>query len=120
MNEAARLVEEGVVTADDIDEAVRYGFGLRFAALGLLEFIDWGGLDILYYASGYLEKQMQNPNSTAPDFMAEKMSKGALGIGACEGMYKWEGLDRESFKLEKLRKFVELLKLNGALKQPVL
>ena len=120
INEAARLVEEGVVTADDIDEAVRYGFGLRFAALGLLEFIDWGGLDILYYASGYLEKQMQNPNSTAPDFMAEKMSKGALGIGAGEGMYKWEGLDRESFKLEKLRKFVELLKLNGALKQPVL
>ena len=51
--------------------------------------------------------------------MAEKMSKGALGIGAGEGMYKWEGLDRESFKLEKLRKFVELLKLNGALKQPV-
>ncbi len=56
MNEAARLVEEGVTSAEDIDKAVRYGFGLRFAALGLLEFIDWGGLDIWYYASGYLEK----------------------------------------------------------------
>ena len=42
MNEAARLVEEGVATAEDIDKAVRYGFGLRFAAFGLLEFIDWG------------------------------------------------------------------------------
>ena len=62
MNEAARLVEEGVVTADDIDEAVRYGFGLRFAALGLLEFIDWGGLDILYYASGYLGKTDAKPH----------------------------------------------------------
>ena len=29
MNEAARLVEEGVATAEDIDKAVRYGFGLR-------------------------------------------------------------------------------------------
>jgi len=48
MNEAARLVEEGVASAEDIDKAVRYGFGLRFAVLGLLEFIDWGGLDILY------------------------------------------------------------------------
>ena len=48
------------------------------------------------------------------------MSKGALGTGAGEGLYKWEGLEQESFKLEKLRKFVGLLKLNGDLKQPVL
>jgi 3-hydroxybutyryl-CoA dehydrogenase len=40
MNEAARLVEEGVATAEDIDKAVKYGFGLRFAVLGLLEFIN--------------------------------------------------------------------------------
>jgi len=43
MNEAARLVEEGVATAEDIDKATKYGFGFRFAILGLLEFIDWGG-----------------------------------------------------------------------------
>ena len=58
MNEVARLVAEGVVTAGDVDKAVRYGFGLCFAALGLLEFIDWGGLDILYYPSEYFEKEM--------------------------------------------------------------
>ena len=99
---------------------MRYSFGLRFAALGLLEFIDWGGLDILYYASGYLEKAMQNPRFAAPDIISQKMSKVALGMRAGEGMYKWEEHDQESFKLEKLRKFVELLKLMGALKQFVL
>ena len=55
MNEAARMVEEGVASAEDIDKAVRYGFGFRYAVMGLLEFIDWGGGDILYYASRYLE-----------------------------------------------------------------
>jgi 3-hydroxybutyryl-CoA dehydrogenase len=55
MNEAARMVEEGVASAEDIDKAIRYGFGFRYAVLGLLEFIDWGGGDILYYASRYLE-----------------------------------------------------------------
>ena len=40
MNEAARMVEEGVASAEDIDKAIRYGFGFRFAILGLLEFID--------------------------------------------------------------------------------
>jgi len=55
MNEAARMVEEGVASAEEIDKAIRYGFGFRYAVLGLLEFIDWGGGDILYYASRYLE-----------------------------------------------------------------
>ena len=55
MNEAARMVEEGVASPEDIDKAIRYGFGFRYAVLGLLEFIDWGGGDILYYASRYLE-----------------------------------------------------------------
>ena len=50
MNEAARLVEEGVATPADIDKAVRAGFGPRYTAMGLCEFIDYGGLDILYYA----------------------------------------------------------------------
>jgi 3-hydroxybutyryl-CoA dehydrogenase len=54
MNEAARMVEEGVASAEDIDKAIRYGFGFRYAVLGLLEFIDWGGGDILYYASRHL------------------------------------------------------------------
>ena len=31
MNEAARMVEDGVATAEAIDRAVRYGFGFRYA-----------------------------------------------------------------------------------------
>ena len=100
MNEAARLFEESIATAEDVDKAVRYGFGLRFAALGLLEFINWGWLDILYYASGYLEKEMQCPRFDAPDIIAEKMSKGALGMGAGEGVFKWQEHDQERFKLD--------------------
>ena len=67
MNEAARMVEEGVASAEEIDKAVKYGFGLRFAVLGLLEFIDWGGGDILYYASRYLTKALNNERYAAPD-----------------------------------------------------
>ena len=35
MNEAARMVEEGVASAEDIDKAIKYGFGVRFATLGI-------------------------------------------------------------------------------------
>ena len=51
MNEAARMIEEGVASAEEIDRATRYGLGLRFAAIGVVEFIDFGGADILHHAS---------------------------------------------------------------------
>ena len=39
-NEAARMVDEGVASAVEIDKATRYGLGLRFAARGVVELID--------------------------------------------------------------------------------
>ena len=41
--------------ADEIDKATRYGLGLRFASIGVLEFIDYGGNDILYGGGGPAE-----------------------------------------------------------------
>src|SRR5206468_2836577 len=35
LNEAARVVAEGVATAEDVDTATRVGLGLRFAIIGL-------------------------------------------------------------------------------------
>ena len=41
MNEAVRLVEEGVATPQDVDRAFRAGMGFRYASVGIFEFIDW-------------------------------------------------------------------------------
>ena len=65
MNEAARLVEEGVATPEDIDRAVRAGFGPRYTAMGLCEFIDYGGLDILYYASSSMAQARSTRRATS-------------------------------------------------------
>ena len=120
LEEAARLVEEGVASAEDVDKAVRYGFGLRFAVLGLLEFIDWGGLDILYYASGYMQDAMKNNRFAAPDIIKAKMDAGETGMAVGKGMYDHDGRDIVSFRQEKLRQFTEMLKMNNALRPPVL
>jgi hypothetical protein len=40
LNEAARMVEEGVADPESIDLAVRAGFGPSFSVFGPLEFID--------------------------------------------------------------------------------
>ncbi|HEY0879738.1 MAG TPA: 3-hydroxyacyl-CoA dehydrogenase NAD-binding domain-containing protein, partial [Zeimonas sp.] len=36
MNEAARMIEQGVASAEDIDRATRYGLGFRFANIGVV------------------------------------------------------------------------------------
>ena len=94
MNEAARMVEEGVASAEDIDTAIKYGFGFRFAVLGMLEFIDWGGGDILYYASRYLTQALGNERYAAPEIVERNMREGRIGLTTRKGFLEYENLDR--------------------------
>ncbi|ERI10445.1 3-hydroxybutyryl-CoA dehydrogenase [Aneurinibacillus aneurinilyticus] len=109
MNEAARLVEEGIASPDDIDKASRIGFGLRFAVLGLLEFIDWGGGDVLYYASNYLKEELKAERYTPPDIIMEHMDTGKTGLKSGKGFYDFSQCDVSEYQRETLRKFVDLL-----------
>lgn len=112
MNEAARMVEEGVASAEDIDIAIRTGFGLRFSVLGLLEFIDWGGGDILYYASQYLEQELGERYSTA-EIVAENMRNGRNGLREQQGFYQYEGVDISAYKQQVLQTFLNRIEASG-------
>ncbi|WP_447920725.1 3-hydroxybutyryl-CoA dehydrogenase [Achromobacter aegrifaciens] len=114
MNEAARMVEEGVASAEDIDTAVRLGFGLRFSVLGLLEFIDWGGGDILYYASRYLSDAI-DPRFAAPAVIARNMEQGRNGLRDGEGFYDYAGMDVDAYKMERLAQLCQRLEVMGML-----
>jgi len=119
MNEAARMVEEGVASAEDIDKAIKYGFGIRFATLGMLEFIDWGGGDILYYASRYLTGALGNERYAAPEIVERNMAEGRRGLRDGAGFLNYEGLDVEAYRRERLKAFVELLGHFGLNRPPV-
>ena len=114
MNEAARMVEEGVASAEDIDTAVRLGFGLRFSVLGLLEFIDWGGGDILYYASRYLASAL-DPRFAAPDVIARNMEQGRNGLRDGQGFYDYAGVDVDAYRMQRLEQLRDRLALLGLL-----
>lgn len=118
MNEAARMVEEGVASVEDIDKATRYGLGFRFAVLGVLEFIDWGGGDILYYASRYLSQATGQERYTAPAIIDSNMREGKLGLGSGKGFYDFEALDRDAYQRERLARFIGLLRHLDLLRPP--
>jgi 3-hydroxybutyryl-CoA dehydrogenase len=120
MNEAARLLEEGVASAEDIDKAIKYGFGVRFATLGMLEFIDWGGGDILYYASRSLSEALGSDRYAAPAIIERNMREDRVGLRTRQGFMNYEALDIEAYRRQRLRAFVELLGHLGLLRPPVL
>jgi hypothetical protein len=120
MNEAARMVEEGVATADEIDKAIKYGFGFRFAVLGMLEFIDWGGGDILYYASRYLTRALGSERYAAPEIVERNMREGRIGLSTRQGFLDYEGLDVEAYRRDRLKAFVAMLEQLGIATPPVL
>ena len=120
MNEAARMVEEGVASAADIDRAVRYGFGFRFAVLGLLEFIDWGGGDILHYASEYLTGALGHSRYEAPPVIARNMAEGRIGMKTGRGFLDYTGVDLDAYKEGRLSAFADLLRGMGLARAPVL
>ena len=120
MNEAARMVEEGVASAEEIDKAIRFGFGFRYAVLGLLEFIDWGGGDILYHASRYLEGALHSERYRAPEVIANNMRDGRIGLRTGAGFLDYSGLDVDAYREKRLAELVNLLRHFGLTRPPVL
>jgi len=110
MNEAARLVEEGVATPEDIDRAVRAGFGPRYTAMGICEFIDYGGLDILYYASRSMAQALAAPRYQPPAIVERLMREGKRGAREGEGLYDWRGRDLERYRRELLGRLAALFR----------
>ena len=119
MNEAARMVEEGVASAEDIDKAIKYGFGFRFAVLGMLEFIDWGGGDILYYASRYLTQALGSERYAAPEIVERNMREGRIGFTTGTGFLDYANLDLDAHRRDRLKAFVAMLAQLGLTRPPV-
>ncbi len=115
LSEAARMFHEGVASAEDIDKAVKVGFGPRYSVMGPLEFIDYGGLDITYYACHYLAKALNSPRHAPPDELNQLMEEGKRGMREGQGYYTWDvaGIDR--YRRERFSQFVRLFGTMGLL-----
>ncbi len=110
MNEAVRLVEEGVATPEEVDRAFRAGMGFRYAQVGIFEFIDWGGVDILHRASHFLAGALGDARFKAPRLVEEKIARNELGPKTGRGFFDYAGERRERFETEKLRALLRQLR----------
>ena len=118
MNEAARMIEEGVATAEEIDKATRLGLGLRFAAIGVVEFIDYGGNDILFHASRYLSDTVSRERYAAPEIVQRLMRDGLIGLKSGQGFYDYRGRDLKAYRKDVLARTLGMLRHAGLQKPP--
>ena len=113
MNEAARMVEEGAATAEEIDKATRYGLGLRFAALGVVEFIDFGGSDILHHASREMSASIDAARYAAPEIIRQMVEQGRLGLKSGSGFYDYTDCDVGAYRRDVLARTLGMLRHAG-------
>jgi 3-hydroxybutyryl-CoA dehydrogenase len=86
----------------------------------VLEFIDWGGVDILHHASRYLEGALDNPRYRAPEIIGQYMAEGRTGMGAGAGFLPWAEMDVVAHKKARLAALVQRLRDEGLARPPVL
>ncbi|NUT54852.1 MAG: 3-hydroxyacyl-CoA dehydrogenase family protein, partial [Thermoleophilia bacterium] len=82
--EAARIVEEGVASAEQVDEVVRSSFGFRLPFFGPFTIADMAGLDVYADIFETLERDL-GPGFAAPAILAEHVGRGELGVKSGRG-----------------------------------
>jgi len=82
------MVEAGIADAPTVDEALRYGPGLRWPHMGVLENVDMIGADLsLAIQRGVIPYLADNKE---PSALLEKLvAEGKLGFKTGEGYQKW-------------------------------
>jgi len=86
VNEAIRVVEEGIATVEDVDKCTLC-LGHR---MGPLMTADYVGLDTMLFIADVLEEEFGSPYKASP-LLKRMVESGQLGTKSGIGFYKWDG-----------------------------
>jgi 3-hydroxybutyryl-CoA dehydrogenase len=110
-NEVLHLLDNGYATPEEIDMAVKSGFGLRIPILGAVKRMDFAGLD---FAQKVIANAQYQPPArrTRSETVDHLVSQGKLGVKSGGGFYEYgdrtpeEIMKERDLKLIKLKKFL--------------
>ncbi|WP_259472936.1 3-hydroxyacyl-CoA dehydrogenase family protein [Clostridium estertheticum] len=86
--EAISIVERGIADAATVDEAIKFGFGLRLPILGPMENADMVGTDLTLSIHSYILKHLENSIEPSP-LLKEKVEQGNIGFKTGKGFQEW-------------------------------
>lgn len=86
--EAFRCLDEGIASAEGIDDIVRHALGFRLAHLGPLRLADLAGLDVYAAIYAYLEEHLDDRFRT-PARILEHVGRHEFGVKSGAGIYDY-------------------------------
>jgi 3-hydroxybutyryl-CoA dehydrogenase len=89
VNEAARLVEDGVISAEDLDTACKLGFG---HPMGPLATADLTGIDVITHATENIYEDTADPQFFPPALLRRLVAAGEIGRKSGKGFYDYSEL----------------------------
>ncbi|MGQ9474566.1 MAG: 3-hydroxyacyl-CoA dehydrogenase family protein [Actinomycetota bacterium] len=92
--EAARMLEAGVATPEDIDKAMRLGYNLP---MGPLELADMTGIDVLMNACLAIYNDTGDPKYYPPPLVRRMVAAGLLGRKTGRGYYDYSSGKQENY-----------------------
>jgi len=90
LREALYIVENGIATMEDVDNVMKYGLGMRYAAIGPFETVDLGGLDTFRTVGSYMFEDLSDAKEV-PKLLQDRYEEGAYGIKTGKGFYDYPG-----------------------------
>lgn len=93
------MIDAGIATPEDVDAAVRFGFGFRFLAAGPVLQRDHAGIDVHCPAAATMYPSLAT-NTVPARALTERLESGRLGMKTGEGFYQWTP---ESIAVERKR-----------------
>jgi 3-hydroxybutyryl-CoA dehydrogenase len=87
LNDCVRVLDEGGVSAEDLDKAMTNGAGWPMGPCALLDLI---GIDVHVHASGALHGKLGEERMSPPERLLTMQSEGKLGRKSGEGFYRYE------------------------------
>jgi 5-formyl-3-hydroxy-2-methylpyridine 4-carboxylate dehydrogenase len=109
MRECLDLVEQGVISPEDLDACVSWGIGYKLAVVGPMALLDMAGLDIYSAVAGYLNKELSSRSDVAA-YIAERTAQRKLGIKTGSGIYDYTPERIAELQGERARKLVAVRK----------
>ncbi|MDB5822093.1 MAG: 3-hydroxyacyl-CoA dehydrogenase [Herminiimonas sp.] len=86
--EAFAMIDAGIATPEDVDAAVRFGFGFRFLAAGPVLQRDHAGIDVHCPAAATMYPSLAT-NTVPSRALTERLESGRFGMKSGEGFYQW-------------------------------
>lgn len=86
--EAFSLIDAGIASPEDVDAAVRFGFGFRFLAAGPVLQRDHAGLEV-HCAAGATMYPSLATNAEPAQCLSERVAQGKFGMKSGEGFFTW-------------------------------